>query len=299
MSYKNCRLCARLCGADRESGELGYCKMSAEPHLARAALHLWEEPPISGERGSGTVFFSGCSLGCVFCQNSEISGGASGLPVTPQRIAEIMLELEAAGAHNVNFVTPTHYAPTVAASVRIAKERGLSIPTVYNTGSYDTEETIRSLRGLIDIYLPDFKYWRSSTAEKYSAAPDYPEVAKAAIAEMVHQRGEAVIEDGIMKSGVIVRVLLLPSHVAEAKLAVNYLLGTYGDKIFISLMNQYTPMKGMKPPLDRAVTHAEYGELVDYAVSRGLKNGFTQEWGTAKESFIPPFDNTGVLKNER
>ena len=273
--------------------------MSAEPHLARAALHFWEEPPISGDGGSGTVFFSGCSLGCVFCQNSQISDGASGLPVTPRRIAEIMLELEAKGAHNINFVTPTHYAPTVAASVRIAKERGLNIPTVYNTGSYDTEETIRSLRGLIDIYLPDFKYWRGSTAEKYSSAPDYPEVAKAAIAEMVRQRGAAVIENGIMKSGVIVRVLLLPSHLAEAKLAVKYLLETYGSKIFISLMNQYTPMKGMEPPLDRAVTHAEYGELVDYAVSRGLENGFTQEWGTAKESFIPTFDNTGVLKNER
>ena len=218
------------------------------------------------------------------------------MPVTVFRIAEMMLELEKKGAHNINFVTPTHYIPTVKEAVILAKEQGLKIPTVYNTGGFDTVEALRTLDGIVDIYLPDFKYWRHKTAMQYSKAATYPEVAKAAIAEMVRQRGAPVIENGIMKSGVIVRVLLLPSHLAEAKLSVKYLLDTYGEGIYISLMNQYTPLAGTAPPLDRRVTHAEYGELVDYALKHGLKNGFTQEWGTASESFIPPFDNTGVLK---
>ena len=296
MDYKNCRFCARLCGVDRTAGEIGFCGMSAVPHVARAALHHWEEPPISGTRGSGTVFFSGCSLGCVFCQNSDISRGISGLAVTEERIAEMMLELEEAGAHNINFVTPTHFLPSVRGAIILAKGQGLKLPIVYNTGSYDTVEALKSLDGLVDIYLPDFKYLRRMTAAKYSSAPDYPDVARAAIAEMVRQRGAVVIEDGIMKSGVIVRVLLLPSHTAEAKLCVKYLFDTYGDTVYISLMNQYTPMKGMPPPLDRTVTHEEYSSLVDYAVKKGIENAFIQEWGTAKESFIPPFDNTGVQK---
>ena len=270
--------------------------MGALPTVARSALHFWEEPPISGSRGSGTIFFSGCSLACSFCQNAAISGGKSGLTVSSFRVAEMMLELEEKGANNINFVTPTHFVPTVKDSIILAREKGLKIPIVYNTGSFDTVEALKTLDGLIDIYLPDFKYWRADTAMKYSTAPTYPDVAKAAIAEMVRQRGTSVIENGIMKSGVIVRVLLLPSHLAEAKLTVKYLLDTYGDKIYISLMNQYTPIKGVAPPLDRRVTHAEYDELVDYALKHGLKNGFTQEWGTASESFIPPFDNTGVEK---
>lgn len=296
MNYNKCRLCARRCGADRLSGELGYCKMPATPYVSRAALHFWEEPPISGAGGSGTVFFSGCSLGCVFCQNAEISRNESGIAVSEDRLAEIMLEIETQGAHNINFVTPTHFAPSIVRSVAIARASGMLLPTVYNTGGYDTAEALNMLDGTIDIYLSDFKFYLPRTASEYASAPDYPMTAKEAIAEMVRQRGEPVIDGGLMKSGVIVRVLLLPSHVAEAKLTVKYLIDTYGDGIYISLMNQYTPMRGMRPPLDRTVCRSEYDELVEYALKKGLKNGFVQEGGTSSESFIPPFDNSGVVK---
>ena len=293
--YNSCSLCGRSCGVDRERGSLGYCKMSAEPMIARAALHQWEEPCISGTRGSGTVFFSGCSLGCIFCQNREISGGEVGVTVNDERLAEIMLRLESEGAHNINFVTSTHFAPTVVTSVRLARERGMTLPVVYNTSSYDSTECIRMLDGTVDIYLADYKYHLPRTAEKLSRAKNYPEVARVAIAEMVRQKPRPVIEDGIMREGVIVRLLLLPSHVAEAKLAVKYLFETYGDSIYISLMSQYTPMPSMPRPLDRRVTREEYGELVDYAVEKGVHLAFVQEGEAASESFIPPFDMTGVL----
>ena len=296
QSYKNCTLCARNCHADRSVG-VGYCRMSDRPTVARAALHMWEEPPISGTRGSGTVFFSGCSLSCIYCQNREISRGMSGVEITDERLAEIMLELEESGAHNINFVTPTHFIPNVREAILTARRLGLRIPIVYNTGSYENPSALRMLDGLIDVYLPDLKYFRSETAERLSSAPDYPAVARAAIAEMFRQSGRAEInEEGIMTRGTVVRILLLPGHVAEAKLSLKYLLDTYGDGIYISLMNQYTPMPNMPAPLDRKVTRDEYRQLTDYAVRLGLKNGFVQEWGTASESFIPPFDNTGVVK---
>ena len=290
--YERCTLCHRACGINRYE-KLGFCKSGADVKLARAALHMWEEPPISGTRGSGTIFFSGCSMSCIYCQNREISRGDVGAIVTTERLSEIMLGLEGQGAHNINFVTPTHYAPSIIAATKIARENGLTVPIVYNTSSYDTAETIRSLDGTVDIYLADYKYTLPRTAA-YSHAKDYPDVARAAIAEMVKQRGSAVIEDGIMKSGVIVRVLLLPGHVAEAKLSVKYLFESYGDTVYISLMSQYTPMPGMPAPLDRPVTQAEYDELVDYAVKKGITNAFIQDGSSAKESFIPPFDNTGV-----
>jgi putative pyruvate formate lyase activating enzyme len=259
--------------------------------ITRAALHYWEEPIISGTLGSGTVFFSGCSLGCIYCQNSKVSRASVGREVTPTDLAAEMLRLEREGAHNINFVTPTHFAPSVKDAVRIAREMGLSVPIVYNTGSYDTEETVRALEGTVDIYLPDLKYYRTVSAEKLSFAKDYPDVARTAIAEMVRQHPNPVIKDGIMRSGVVVRILLLPSHVAEAKLSLKYLYDTYGDSIYISLMNQYTPMPGMKSPLDRTVTNAEYSELVSYAERLGVVNAFIQEGGTQKESFIPDFYN--------
>lgn len=292
--YENCRLCARNCGVDRTKAQ-GYCKMSNILYLSRAALHFWEEPPISGTRGSGTVFFSGCSLSCIYCQNREISRGISGTQVTIDRLAEIMLELQDKGAHNINLVTPTHYIPSIVDAIRIAKKSGLCIPIVYNTGSYDTPEALRLLDGLVDIYLPDLKYFTQKTSKKYSNAADYPDVARAAIAEMYRQVGEPILDDdGIMRKGIIVRILLLPGHVAEAKLSLKYLLDNYGDNIYISLMNQYTPMDGMSPPLNRPVLHDEYRQLTDYAEKLGLRNGFTQEHGTAKESFIPPFDQEGI-----
>ena len=292
--YEKCLLCARGCGKNRLAGELGYCRMSTEPMIARAALHQWEEPCISGTRGSGAVFFSGCSLGCIFCQNREISGGEVGVTVNEERLTEIMLRLEAEGAHNINFVTPTHFAPSVVSSVKLARERGMTLPIVYNTSSYDSVECIKMLENTVDIYLADYKYHLERTAEKLSLAANYPEAARAAIAEMVRQKPRPVIEDGIMREGVIVRLLLLPGHTAEAKLAVKYLFETYGDSVYLSLMSQYTPMPGMPRPLDRRVTREEYDELVDYAVEKGVRLAFIQEGTAASESFIPPFDMTGV-----
>ena len=292
--YTECRLCARNCGVDRTKS-VGYCRMNSDIFIARAALHHWEEPPISGDRGSGTIFFSGCSLSCIYCQNQDISRGRAGKQLSIDRLSEIMLELQSQGAHNINFVTPTHYIPSIAEAIRISKSKGLIIPIVYNTGSYDNVEALRKLDGLVDIYLPDLKYYTDRTALKFSSAADYPNVARAAIAEMYRQVGETRFnEGGIMTRGMIVRILLLPGHVAEAKLSLKYLFDNYGDSIYISLMNQYTPMPGMQPPLDRTVTREEYYQLLDYADKIGLKNGFTQEFGTAKESFIPPFDNTGI-----
>ena len=292
--YKECTLCARACKVNRALGEIGYCRSSTDVSVARAALHHWEEPIISGTRGSGTIFFCGCSLGCVYCQNSEISRGKSGKEVSIDRLAEIMIELQAKGAHNINLVTPTHYAPSIIEAVGKAREDGLSIPIAYNTSSYDSPETIEALNGSVDIYLADLKYHLSSTAKKYSAAENYPEAAKAAIEKMVLQRGSVRLENGLLSSGVIVRILLLPGHLAEAKLCCSYLLDKYGDDIYVSLMSQYTPMPDMKAPLNRRVTVREYEELCEYALKKGLKNGFMQEKCSAEEAFIPSFDCTGV-----
>ena len=292
--YKSCRLCARTCGVDRTSGSYGYCGMPDKVMLARASLHKWEEPIISGDRGSGTIFFSGCSLSCIYCQNREISAGKVGKEVSLDRLSEIMLRLEANGAHNVNLVTPTHYVPSVIYAVEKARKLGLSVPIVYNTSSYDSESTIALLENTVDIYLADLKYHLSLSAEKYSKAQNYVESAKLAIKKMVEQKGRAEIKNGIMSSGVIVRILLLPGHLAEAKLSCSYLMDTYGDDIYISLMSQYTPSPALAPPLNRKVTKKEYEELCDYAVKKGLKNGFIQEGESASESFIPAFDFTGI-----
>ena len=290
LSYECCELCARRCRVDRTKGVSGFCKSLDTVKVTRAALHYWEEPIISGTRGSGTIFFSGCSLGCIYCQNSKISRASVGKSMTPRELADEMLRLEREGAHNINLVTPTHFAPSIADAIRAARNSGLTIPAVYNTGSYDTVNTLKSIEGLIDIYLPDLKYYRQASAEKLSYAKDYPIVAREAIAEMVRQKPTPIIRDGIMYSGVIVRILLLPSHVAEAKLSLKHVFDTYGNNVYVSLMNQYTPMKGMSSPLNRTVTNAEYSELVTYAERLGVVNAFIQEGGTQKESFIPDFD---------
>lgn len=294
--YKSCNLCQRRCGVNRYDG-VGFCLMPSEAYVTRAALHMWEEPPVSGERGSGTIFFAGCSLRCVFCQNRDISRRPVGEAVSVEKLSDIMLRLQGEGAHNVNFVTPTHYAPTIRQATEMAREKGLNIPIVYNTGSYDTVETIRSLEGIVNIYLPDLKYYKNSTSKKYSSAENYVECAREAIAEMYRQVGDPTFDDdGMLLSGVVVRILLLPGHLAEAKLSLKYLIDTYGDGIYVSLMNQYTPMPDMSPPLNRKVTHSEYEELLSYAEKIGLKNGFYQDYGTAKESFIPAFDGQGVAE---
>lgn len=290
MDYRKCELCARRCFVNRESGEIGRCRSSAIPRVSRAALHMWEEPIISGTRGSGTIFFSGCSLGCVFCQNAEISRGRVGNEVTDTELADMMLRLSAEGAHNINLVTPTHFLPSVISSVTLARERGLSIPIVYNTSSYETPEAVRSLSDTVDIFLADFKFFRKETARELASAENYPEVARAAISEMVKISPRPVIEDGIMKSGVIVRILLLPGHVAEAKLILKYLYQSYGENIYYSLMSQYTPMDGMTGALSRRVTKKEYSELLEYADRLGIGNAFVQGEESAGREYIPEFE---------
>ena len=295
--YDNCMLCPRTCGAQRSKGKTGICGVTETLKVARAALHFWEEPCISGTKGSGAVFFSGCALHCVFCQNESIAQGTAGKEITPERLVEIFLELQEQGANNINLVTPGQYVPHIIRAVEQARRQGLAVPIVYNTGSYENVDTIKALEGIVDIYLPDFKYMDPELAGKYSHAKDYPQVAKLALAEMVRQTGMPEFDSrGMMKRGVIVRHLLLPGHVKNSKNVLKYLYKTYGDKIYISMMNQYTPMPAMKddPQLSRKVTDREYERLIDYAISLGLNNGFIQEGETAKESFIPEFNGEGV-----
>lgn len=302
-----CRLCPRECGADRAGGQRGFCGAGDRIMVARAALHFWEEPCISGQRGSGAVFFTGCSLGCVYCQNYEISGtGAKlfGLEVSEAELAGIFLRLQGEGAENINLVTACHFVPQVAEALRRAKAAGLVIPVIYNSGGYEKAETLRLLEGLVDVYLPDFKYMDADLAARLSRAPDYPDRAKEAIAEMVRQTGDAVFGPGygagpMIRRGVIVRHLLLPGHVRNAKAVVQYLHDTYGDRIWLSLMSQYTPVAPERaaqadPGLRRRVTKREYERLVDFALQTGVKNGFIQEGKSARESFIPSFRGEGV-----
>ncbi len=296
MGKERCALCPRNCSADRKNGEKGICGQTDRLRVARAALHHWEEPCISGENGSGTVFFSGCPLRCVFCQNREIALGNAGKEISVGRLAEIFLELKEKGAHNINLVTPAHFAPQIAAALEAAKGQGMDLPVVYNTGSYESLETVKSLEGLVDVYLPDFKYMSETLSQKYSHAPDYASVAQNAIAEMVRQRGDAVFEGGLMTSGVLVRHLVLPGQTKDSKAVIRYLYETYGNRIFISIMNQFTPSASLEsyPELNRKLTAAEYDEVVDYAISLGVENGYIQEGETAEESFIPAFDWEGV-----
>lgn len=292
-----CRLCPRGCGVDRWAA-MGFCGMPDQVTIARAALHMWEEPCISGNAGSGTVFFSGCTLRCVFCQNYSISTMRQGTEITVDRLAEIFLELEEMGAWNINLVTPTHYAPQIIRALDMAKCRGLSLPVVYNTSGYERVETLRMLDGYVDIYLPDFKYVDRGLAGKYSGAPDYFEIAGAALVEMVRQVPEAVFQEPEaetpprMLRGVIVRHLLLPGCLMDSKRVVRYLYETYGDRIYMSLMNQYTPLPQVAehfPELNCKVKKKSYDKLVDYALDLGVVNAFIQEGAAAKESFIPDF----------
>ena len=297
LYMQRCRLCPRECGVNRMEGQRGFCGVDADIMIARAALHMWEEPCISGKEGSGAVFFSGCSLGCGFCQNRKISRGETGKKVTTEHLTELFFQLQAQGANNINLVTAGQFLPQVALSLENAKKQNLRIPVVYNSSGYEKADALKILDGLIDIYLPDFKYMDVELARKYSHAEDYPQVAKAALKEMVRQVGSASFDNrGMMQKGVIVRHLLLPGHVKDSKNVIKYLHETYRDEIYISIMNQYTPMPAMKddPLLSRKVTDREYERLIDYAISLGLNNGFIQEGETAKESFIPEFNGEGV-----
>lgn len=324
-----CTLCPRECGVDRLNGVRGRCGCDSEIYVARAALHMWEEPCISGMRGSGTVFFSGCPLGCVFCQNANIANAKVGKKITVERLSEIFLEQQARGALNINLVTPTHYIPQIVKALEKAKSHGLKLPVVYNTGGYEKVEALRMLNGLVDVYLPDMKYMSPELAGRYSRAEDYPEVAKAALSEMFRQVGKPVFEeerrlenpasediridtvaeaentdltdeDGlIMTRGMIVRHLVLPGCTSDSKAVIKYLYDTFKDDIYMSIMSQYTPMPQFLPggsmnerypELGRRLTEREYDEVIDYAIDLGVENAFIQEGDVAKESFIPDFD---------
>ena len=291
-----CKLCPRRCGADRKSGGVGFCGAGDSIVAARASLHLWEEPCLSGERGSGTVFFSGCPLKCVFCQNFEISANMNGRKIGAGRLCEIFFELREKGAHNINLVSPTPYIFEVAEAIKLAKKSGFDLPFVYNSSGYELPESLKMLDGLIDIYLPDFKYESASLAKKYSNAEDYPERAFDAICEMVRQCPTPLFEDDMIKRGVIVRHLVLPSQLDNSKAVIKRLYEAFGDKIFISIMSQYTPVGDLSryPELSRTLSEAEYDEVVDYAIELGVTNGFIQDGEAASESFIPIFDGFGI-----
>ena len=319
--YVSCKLCPRSCGVNRYE-TMGFCREKSDLHVARAALHMWEEPCISGTSGSGTVFFSGCNMGCVFCQNKAISRGETGKVITTDRLVDIFFELEDKGANNINLVTGDMFIPTIRTAIERARDKGIGIPFLFNTSSYLRLDAVKSLDGLIDIYLPDFKYIRNEDAVRYSRANGYVDAAKAAIEEMVRQcpgcefeevlrentdskfetEGRAVDDcklqevEQLLKKGVVVRHLLMPGMLIQAKLIVKYLHDRYGDNIYISLMNQYTPNGELTdyPEIDRKVTDRDYESLIDYAAEIGVVNGFMQVGETAKESFIPEFDCEGV-----
>ncbi len=342
---ESCILCPRNCRVNRSLGEKGYCGQSAQITAARAALHFWEEPCISGERGSGAVFFSGCNMGCVFCQNYEIAHGQVEKEITGERLSEIFLELQEQKACNINLVTPTHFVPQIVSALGRAKDQGLRIPVVYNTSGYEKVEVLQMLEGLVDIYLPDCKYFSSELSYKYSKAADYFTVCAKAIAEMARQTGAPIFfrENGndakigyltaleynelisqladaedyhdnqndvsgdqygydddysgpLMARGTIVRHMMLPGRVEDSRNVIRYLYETFGDTIYLSIMNQYTPMprSATFSELTRKVDPEEYDALLDYAIDLGIENAFFQGEDTAEDSFIPAFDFKGL-----
>jgi len=292
-----CNLCPRKCDKDRENNILGFCKKTNEIEVSRVSLHMWEEPCISGKNGSGTVFFSGCSLKCVYCQNYDIAINGNGGKVSKDELCEIFLELQSRGAHNINLVTPTHYVLQISEVLKKVKP-SLNIPVVYNTSGYELSESIKLLDGLVDIYLTDFKYFFSKTAKKYSNAENYPEFAKTALDEMVRQKPKFFFdENGMMTEGVIVRNLLLPGNLKNSKEVLSYVYSTYGDNVFISIMNQYTPIRENEkyPELNERPTKREYQKLIDHATEIGIKNAYIQDSESASDAFVPVFGKDAVL----
>lgn len=292
---ESCMLCPRNCKVNRHKS-VGFCGASDRVKLAYYSLHQWEEPIISGENGSGTVFFSNCNLRCLFCQNKKISTDRNsyGKEISNDKLKEIFLKLQDLGAHNINLVTPTHYVPQIIDVLKEVKNKNLKIPVVYNTSSYENVSTIESLKGLIDIYLADLKYFDDELGSKYSKCNDYFKYASLAIGEMYKQTGKFQIKDNLLVSGLVVRVLVLPGHVDDSKKIIKYLYDTYKDNIIISIMNQYTPVCKINdfPNLNRKLTDEEYDEVIDYACSLGIENAFVQEGETQSESFIPDFDSS-------
>ena len=287
-----------MCGADRALGKKGYCGADGRLKVARAALHMWEEPPISGKQGSGTVFFSHCPLRCVYCQNRDISSGGDGLEITVERLCEIFFELKEKGAHNINLVSPTQYTNEIVRALQSARKKGLDLPIVYNTSGYERLETLKKLDGLVDIYLTDFKYMSPSVAKKYSNAEDYPSVASMALGEMMRQKPKCVFDGELMRSGVIVRHLVLPQNIDDSKDVIDEFDRLCKGRAYLSIMRQYTPqMECPYSELARPLVQSEYDEVVNYALMCGIKNIFLQDGESVSESFIPPFNYEGVLKN--
>jgi putative pyruvate formate lyase activating enzyme len=296
-SLSNCNLCPRSCGVNRLQGELGFCKASKEIKIAKACLHQWEEPCISGSNGSGTIFFSNCNLRCVFCQNHEISSAGIGKEISIQRLSEIFLEQQEKGAHNINLVTPTHYVPQIIEALKLSKGKGLNIPIFYNSNGYDSIDTIRSLKNYIDVYLPDLKYFNNKYGEKYSDVPNYFSFASTAISEMVTQVGGAKFsKDGLIEKGVVIRHLMLPGLLFDSKKIMDYIYKSFGDSVYFSLMNQYTPMHRAKDfkELNKTLNSKHYDSLIDYCLELGLDNGFIQDSGTSSETFVPDFNLNGL-----
>ena len=294
---EKCQICPRECKVNRNVGEKGLCGMSSKVKVARISLHYFEEPPISGTNGSGTIFFSGCNMKCIFCQNYNISTNNFGKEISIEELANKMIELQEKKAHNINLVTPTHYTPQIIEAIKIAKKKGLTIPIIYNSSGYEKVETLKKLNGLIDIYLPDLKYYDEIIAIKYSKAPNYFEFATNAIKEMYNQVGKVKFDkSGILKKGVIVRHLMLPENLNDSKTILNYLYKTCHNNIFISIMNQYTPLEQVKniESLNHKVKESDYNKLINYACDLGITNAFMQVGDTAKDSFIPDFDLTGI-----
>ena len=288
---ENCMLCPRKCRVNRYK-EKGFCGATNKVKVAYYSLHMWEEPIISGDNGSGTIFFSHCNLRCLYCQNKKISIDGYGKLISNKRLGEIMLELQSKGAHNINLVTPTHYVPQIISVLKKIKGKELKIPVVYNTSSYESVGTIMACRNLVDIYLADLRYFDDKLGEMYSLCSNYFENATLAIDEMYRQVGPCEFdEDGLLTKGLVVRVLILPGHIEDSKKIIEYLYRTYKDDIFISIMNQYTPINKCKySNLNRKVTDEEYDSVVDYALDLGVKNAFVQEGEAASESFIPDFN---------
>ncbi len=292
FDLSSCSICPRNCNVNREKGEKGICCGGILPKVTRASLHMWEEPSISGDKGSGTVFFSGCNLGCVYCQNYEISRGDTGKEIDFNRLCDIFFALFKKGAHNINLVTPTHFLPEILKAVELSKKNGIKIPFVYNTSGYESVESLKRADGLIDIYLTDFKYISHDLAKKYSHAPDYPDIVKSALSEMIRQKPKYVFdENGLMQKGVIVRHLMLPNCISDSKRVLKY-LAKFKDQIILSIMNQFTPTPALvsHPEINRKVFDIEYQKLIDFALELGFENAYIQEGDTAKLSFIPDFN---------
>lgn len=293
LTYQSCTLCPRRCGVDRGAGQLGFCRMPGRLRAARAGAHFWEEPLISGSFGSGAVFFSGCTLRCAYCQNAPISAGGFGEALDAPALRRIFLRLIDEGVQNINLVTPTHFLPDILPALTPK----LPVPVVYNCGGYESVETLRALEGLVDVYLPDFKYSDAALAARLSAAPDYPAVAAAAIEEMVRQTGPCVVEDDQLVRGVLVRHLVLPGFVENSLGVVDWFADHFpGGQVLFSLMAQYTPIESaaLPPPLDRRVTEEEYAAVRSWMALRGVTRGFVQDFAAATRDYIPDFDLTGL-----